>query len=345
MSSEAAVLTCSNEACEYATTGKCVEGNLLEDCPHLEDVHVQEQGVVEDDASGTWEKFQEESFLIGIDNGKALSVEKASAILKARGAPVIALVGQAEAGKTSLIAEVYDAFQYGQYSTLSFGGSKTLVAFEKICHKARGASRGLDLLEERTDRTADPVFYHLSMSTEEGTFTDVFIADRSGETYRDVLDRPTLSNHCLELRRATVLNLLVDGGRLCDSVERASVVSECQQVMQSLAFSSLITPSVRLNVVLTKVDVVDASPAKERVDKDFQGIVERIRRLDPIACLDPGVYKIAARPHGEVYKKGHGVEGLVRDWIDRVVFQTSYKPGVYKSKRAIELVRSSLEAS
>ena len=104
--------------------------------------------------------------------------------------------------------------------------------------------------------------------------------------------------------------------------------------MQSLAYSSLVTTSVHLNVVLTKIDIVDDSPEKERAHKDFHGIVDRIRRLEPTACLDPGVYEIAARPHTEVYKKGHGVENLVHDWLGRVLFRASYKPAVYKEPKS-----------
>ena len=108
---------------------------------------------------------------------------------------------------------------------------------------------------------------------------DILIADRSGETYRDILDKPSLATGCLELRRSTVLNLLVDGARLCDSTERASVATECHQVMQTLIHSSLIERHMRINVVLTKLDFVDTSPEKERVHSDFQGIVERIRSI------------------------------------------------------------------
>ena len=145
-----------------------------------------------------------------IARGDPLSVSAASEMLKAGGASLVVLVGQAEAGKTSLIAEVYDAFQYDAYLSLSFRGSLTLTGFEKICHKVRGASRGSDLSQERTDVTTDPVFYHLALCADKDLPKNVLIADRSGERYREALDRPSLILECVELRRATVLNLLVD---------------------------------------------------------------------------------------------------------------------------------------
>ena len=102
-----------------------------------------------------------------VTSGEPLSVADGSAMLKSGRVSVVALVGQAEAGKTSLIGEVYDAFQYGSYETLSFAGSRTLIGFEKICHKIRATSRGHNLLEERTDVTSDPVLFHLLVARKE----------------------------------------------------------------------------------------------------------------------------------------------------------------------------------
>ena len=152
--------------------------------------------------------------LFSIDGAETLSVSEASALLKFRRSSFVALLGQAEAGKTSLIAEAYDAFQYGNYRTLNFSGSRTLMAFERICHKVRASSKASDLSQERTDITDAPTFYHLAVNDIDQKLSEILIADRSGETYREIMDRPQSATDCLELVRATVLNLLVDGARL-----------------------------------------------------------------------------------------------------------------------------------
>ena len=338
MTTDTAVLVCANEACEYAVTGKCVEGNAVDECPHLVSGDQANGEVVDEVEIGTDSSVGGQTSIYYLNSGDALSVAEGSAMLKSRRASVVALVGQAEAGKTSLIGEVYDAFQYGQYETLCFAGSRTLIAFEKICHKIRGTSRGSDLFEERTDLTPYPVLFHLLVAREKGKVQDILIADRSGETYRDMLDKPSLAAGCIELRRASVLNLLVDGARLTEPPERASVITECQQIMQTLAYSSLLEGCSRVNVVLTKLDAVDGSPEKERSHSAFETIVNRVNSIMPGGSEKLGVYKVAARPHNELYDKGFGVEALLNDWLDDAFIATRYESAEYENIRAFEMV-------
>ena len=343
MNTDITILVCGNEACEYADTGKCVEGNAVEECPYLEPAGQLGDEVVDDAEISRDAIARGETSIFSINSGDALSAADGSIVLKSKRASVVALVGQAEAGKTSLIGEVYDAFQYGQYETLRFAGSRTLIAFEKICHKIRGTSRGSDLFEERTDVTPDPVLFHLLVAGKEGNAKDILIADRSGETYRDMLDRPSMAATCIELRRASVLNLLVDGARLCDPTERASVIIECQQTMQTLAQSSVVDGCSRVNVVLTKLDELDGSSEKERSHSAFETVVKRVETTLPGGSEKLGVYSIAARPHNQLYKKGFGVEALVNDWLEYTFLGASYESAQYEDIRAFEMVGSSSE--
>lgn len=344
MSEELNGTVCSNEACQYSEIGQCVEGNPLSECPYL-GTGEEPPGEPFDEIVGSGDSEKEtEPALLMIARGDPLSVSGASEMLRAGGASVVALVGQAEAGKTSLIAEVYDAFQYGAYLSLSFRGSLTLIGFEKICHKVRGASRASDLSQERTDVATDPVFYHLALCADKDLPKNVLIADRSGERYREALDRPKLVLKCVELCRATVLNLLVDGARLCDMAERATVATECHHFMQAMVLSSLVHRGMRLNVVLTKLDQVDASThKKDRAHADYERIVERIRMDAESHGVPVRSFKIAARPHNDLYRKGYGVERLLLDWMKTDYGAAPYVPATYSATRSIELVPTSLE--
>ena len=345
MSAESAVPACANDACEVAVTGKCVEGTALEECPHLLSFE-EDSDDVDDDTEDVLELSQGATpSLFVVSSGKPLCPARASDVLKSRSASVVALVGQAEAGKTSLIAEIYDAFQYGNYSNFFFGGSSTLLAFEKIFHKVRGTSRADNLHEERTDVDADPVFYHLTIANAESERRDILIADRSGEIYREILDRPSLAGSCLELRCATVLNLLVDGARLTLPMERSGVITECHNLMQAFIYGSLIESNRRINVILTKLDHVDSSSARERAHADFDQIVNRMRRISSDISLDVDVFRIAARPNNDLYSKGYGVEALIGDWFERVGSTVQYQPGEYSAVRAIDTVKSSVDMS
>ena len=185
MTADAAKKVCSNGACEYESTGKCVEGTALEECSYLgvaqtEQEDTEEPSSVVDDIS---EEADSGDHIIY--DAEPLSVEQASAHMKERTTKIITMIGPAEAGKTSIIAEVYDAFQYQAYKQLRFAGSRTLVGLEKICHKVRGTSRGGDLYQKRTDLKEHPVFYQLSINVLDSHQRDLLISDRSGETYRE----------------------------------------------------------------------------------------------------------------------------------------------------------------
>lgn len=347
MSANPETLSCSNEACQFAVTAQCVEGHELDECPYIgQDIETSSDA---SNALAATEKPVDEgkdiqpSSLHTIEDGNTLSVSRGSEILKSNGACVVAFLGQAEAGKTSLIAEVYDAFQYSSYSTLAFAGSRSLIAFEKICHKVRAASRASDLLEERTDVTTDPVFYHLKIRLELSNFQEMLIADRSGETYRDMLDTPELVSECLELHRATVLNVLVDGRRLSNLAERSKVMSECHHSLQTLMFCNVIDARMRINIILTKLDLVDVGSHKERVHDDFRRLGAQIKELTDNLKTDLGYFEIAARPENDKYPKGYGVEALIADWLKSAVPTIPYQSKDHTSTRSFEQVRSTLE--
>jgi len=52
---------------------------------------------------------------------------------------VVAIIGPTDAGKTSLIASLYDLLQEGPVAGIGFARSLTLHAFEQACHDARAA--------------------------------------------------------------------------------------------------------------------------------------------------------------------------------------------------------------
>lgn len=327
--------TCSNEACQFAQTGQCVEGNPTSECPYLDvpaDLPITPPVDVADRES------EDSTSFFAIDAADPLSVPDASAVLKTSQVSLVTLIGSAEAGKTSLIAEVYDAFQYGQYASLFFAGSRTLTAFEKICLKVRRASKAGDLKQERTDLTIDPTFYHLNISDGGSIRKQLLIADRSGETYREVRDTPSIVQDCLELTHGHTLNLLVDGARLADNAERATVGSECYQVVQALAEARLCQSGTQFNVILTKLDRVERSGEFPRVVGDFDRIVERIAIISGRRRADVSTFKIAARPDNESYVKGYGVEPLVSHWLIAQRPMVPYVPTGFLSLRAMDRI-------
>ena len=173
---------CTNEQCKFTETDLCVEGNDVNECPYLQirDATVAEND--EDIKSPDSPAKQTVDELVHFGGEEHLSVTEASMLLKARYMPIIAFLGPPGAGKTSLIAEVYDAFHYGNYESLAFAGSETLMAFERICHKVRAASRAPEPMHDRSEILDDPFFFHLTINTScDVRLVDILLADRSGE--------------------------------------------------------------------------------------------------------------------------------------------------------------------
>ena len=336
---------CTNKQCKFAETNLCVEANDIDECPYLQ---VHDATASEDDEETASlgpldQQGVDESVHLGGE--EHLSVAEASILLKTRYAPIIAFLGAAEAGKTSLIAEVYDAFQYDTYESLAFAGSKTLTAFERICHKARAASRAPKPIQERSEVLDDPFFFHLTTRVDNTErLIDILLADRSGETYRAIADKPAIAAKCLELRRAAALNILVDGARLCDLVQRTSALTECTQALQTLAMSDGLAQDVSVNLVMTKLDIVDAHENKARAHSDFDLLGDRILAQcgGSIARINP--FKIAACPQNARHPKGYGVEALVKSWIVTEPLQGTYSNPILIGERAMSRTPSSLEA-
>ena len=335
---------CTNEQCRFADTAECVEGNDINECPYLEVWDASASEDADETTSPGPSAQQSGDEPVSLGGEEHLSVTEASSLLKARDAPIIAFLGTAGAGKTSLIAEVYDAFQYKTYKSLAFAGSRTLIAFERICQKIRAASKAPEPTQDRSEILDDPFFFHLTIHVDNTEhLTDILLADRSGETYRAIADTPAVAAKCLELRRAATLNILVDGARLCDPVQRASALTECNQALQTLTMSGILAQDVSVNLVMTKLDLVDTHENKARAHRDFESLRDRslTRYGDSVARVNS--FKIAACPQNDKHPKGYGVEALIKNWATTGPLQGIYSNPILVGERAMSRAPSSLE--
>ena len=311
---------CANSGCDIAKSGKCLEGLASSDCPHYNvDAPVTVPTDVDDVAAPGVEQHADvgadSSNRVDIQGDLALDGEQASAILAHRPAIVVGFAGPIKAGKTSLIACVYDLFHHRQYKNLEFAGSSTLMAFEKISFVAR-INDGIDELDQpRTSIRDQLLYYHLDVvglgSTEP---TSLLLADRSGEFYREICNKPSLAIGYPELSRGVVLNILVDGAKLCDPGGRLLTISEARSIVQALAERSEVFSQLHLNLVLTKLDLVEASAFRDQAHEDFDTLLEEISRKYGAAFGSVSGFRTAALPTDEDVLRGEGIEGLVSSW-------------------------------
>ena len=336
---------CTNEQCKFVETSLCVEGNDIDECPYLQIHAAALESPGHTESPGPPAK-QDVAELVHFGGEEHLSVTEASTLLKARYTPIIAFIGTPGAGKTSLIAEVYDAFQYGTYESFAFAGSRTLMAFERICHKVRAVSRAPEPMHDRSKILDNPFFFHLTINANcAGRPVDILLADRSGETYRAIADTPDIADQCLELKRAAVLNILVDGEQLCDPRQRTGALNGCVQALQTLTFKGVPAQGVPINLVLTKLDLVDSHENVTRAHQEFDKLVDRLP--SQIGSLNTGInpFKIAACPQNDKHPKGYGVEALIKSWVSINPPQGTYSSPVPNSERAMSRTPSSLVTS
>src|SRR4051812_46965051 len=126
---------CANPDCGVAEDGKCVEGFELASCPHYGRA-AAERGHQTADPDEL-----EATVAIGLPGADTLNLDGGSRLLRAGETRIIAVIGPSDAGKTSLIASLYDLFQEGPVAGVEFARSRSLHAFERTCHDARAASR------------------------------------------------------------------------------------------------------------------------------------------------------------------------------------------------------------
>ena len=305
--------TCTNADCNFALDSKCVEGYPLDECPHLTRMSVEDIEAVDEPVAA-----RAEAKFMALDLGEALTRSQASSLQTRRLSRTVGIIGPNNAGKTSLLASVYDLLQESPIAGMGFAGSSTLIGFEKICHDARAISRRGAPHMERTSQGADATFFHLDLRPASGDIVSIFIGDRSGEDYLAASDDLSAAGQFFELRRADVVALLVNGEHLASSEHRHEAKAVTSQIVDALVEASAFRKGCRLAIVLTKQDSVLASPHADRVKREFDGMVDAIaaRHSDYLGEVDRFV--VAASPKDSTgVKRGDGVDLLLSFWLRR----------------------------
>jgi GTPase SAR1 family protein len=309
MASEAR--SCSNPDCRFATDGKCIEGYPLDDCPHLRRLTAEEIEEVSEAAASP-----EVSRAVTLAPGEALDREQTALLQRKFPSRAIGLIGPNNAGKTSLIAAIFDLFQDGPIAEVGFAGSSTLIGFEKICHDARAASRRGVPHMERTSVGADAAFYHLDIKSTDNDILSIFIGDRSGEDYLGATDEISRAQAFFELRRADAVTLLVNGDHLAGSEHRHEAKAIAPQVVDALVEAGAIRTGARLAIVMTKEDLVLASPNSARAKREFGEIVTAIRERHKNHFGEVEDFTVAASPADiEQCPRGQGLDKLLHFWL------------------------------
>ena len=303
--------TCTNADCRVSIDGKCVEGYPLDECPHLTRMSVEEIQEPEEP-----KVVRDVARVMNLSLGDALNRVQASSLQRRRLSCLVGIIGPNDAGKTSLLASIYDLLQKGPVAGVTFAGSSTLIGFEKVCHDVRAASRRNTPHMERTSSGADAIFFHLDLRPADGDLVALFIGDRSGEDYLAAVDNLSHADEFFELRRADVVTLLVNGEHLASSEYRHEAKAVTQQVVDALVEANSFRRGCRLAIVLTKQDYVLGSLHADRVRREFDAMVDAIIQIHGSYFGDIERFVIAASPKDSTkLKRGEGVDQLLLFWL------------------------------
>ncbi len=331
--------TCANPDCRIAETGKCVEGLVAAECPHYgkaPTTHVADSTTAKDS-----EQDDEPEVVRGVplDNADRLSVEKARRVLARAESRLIAVLGPADSGKTSLVTGIYDLFQLGNIREIGFSRCDSFHGFEQACHDARSASERSVPHMHRT-RVGEVAFFHLELSPAQGRSPlNLLIGDRAGEDYSAVADQPSIAQSFPEVARADTISILVDGERLVDLTERHTTTSGAEMLVQGLVDSGALWVTTNLAVVLTKSDALEANSDGDRARSDFMSLVEKINRLHHSVFHSIQSFQTAAAPKTTATPRGDGVAELLRYWVEATVPTASVPRRAIGPRRAISRLR------
>lgn len=300
--------SCANPDCQVGEDGKCVEGLELEACPYFG----KSPELSEEESE---EEPIDEPRSQRLPSGDTLTVEQVSRLMRKGAARVVAIIGPSDAGKTSLIASLYDLFQVGPLGGAEFARSETLHAFERTCHDARATSRRGVPHVARTP-FGEVRFYHLELGGDgiEGRLS-LALADRAGEEYRSAANDTSTVDTLVEVHNADTLAVLVDGERLLSVGARHNVRSEIKLMLQAMADGGGLGYGQCLAAVLTKVDLFDDSAEASRASSDFEALIRELESLFGHLFIGIEAFKVAACPKTDRIARGTGVAELLSFWI------------------------------
>jgi hypothetical protein len=261
------------------------------------------------------EAVSEEKEWVPLPHAELLTVEDADELLRWRSANMVAIVGEREAGKTTLVTEIYERFIRGPFAGYRFAGSRTLAGFERRCHLARLESGASAPDTERTSAREGLRFFHLGLTAqEEARRIDLLISERAGESYRQARNEPSRALGFVELAKARTVVFVLDGARLALDLLREEAFSSVRNLVRASAETKALSPQAEIQFVTTKIDLLETEALVHAVDAvtQFEKRMEEAYR-DQFARIT--CWRTAARDPSRKLEPARGVAALLQSWL------------------------------
>ncbi len=277
-----------------------------------------------------------------IHSGEALKLAEISAITFRNRTQIIIIAGPVKSGKTTLITSLFHLFQRGPYLNYSFSGAETLLGFDRRCHLARISSKRETEDTPRTRPYIEEQFLHLNLRHVDlsSPNIDMLFLDISGENYDAAKNSIP---DCKELNLPNKFDhfvLLIDGEKITSLDRRQSANNDARMLLRSFLSSSILTKSSYVDVLFTKLDLIEKNPDKNEHLEFIKKIKESISAQFDEHFGRLRFFEIAARPEGGVFDLGYGMENLFPSWVEESPNKLlPQKNNIFESKDACEFDR------
>ncbi len=249
---------CANSRCEVPATNFCKQDHDdFQVCPsYLEGFgqHNQETSAVD---AGAVKKGEVRPAW----SGNAFTPNTATVIWATSRAPLLALVGLPETGKTSFLATLYLRMKRELLAERQFNGSLTLQAWAKLASRMEWSGGRAPKYPPRTSGDArEPGFLHISLRAHNDDVTDVLVADTPGEWYIRWIskaDDPQAEGARWTVDHADEILFFVDVAALTDPTLQYNARSQTERLIDRVSNRQ---PRGRVSVVYAKHDAATDGP-------------------------------------------------------------------------------------
>lgn len=319
-------LACSREGCTVGTEGLCLEDiEPIQECPSLIILPDEDDDPSEEPTSPT---RPAPARGVKLARGEALDLAEAGTAVGEVAMGLVTTIGDFRAGKTTLLATLFQMFSKGPFAGCTFAGTRTARGFDLRCFDSTTRSNNKRPDTKRTARGLH--FLHLAMVERDSCRRfDILLSDRAGEEYEEIRDSDEHVADLVEVERSDVILLLVDGKKLSNPATRGVERHNAAVTVGALSQGGMLRQNALILVLLTKIDAIPAGgPEASAAIDAFDGIVSRMR-ADHGERLRIESFQIAARAQDGSLELGHGVETV----LARIIVELSRNVGAAASMR------------
>lgn len=302
------VKRCHEPHCKVHLDGKCME-TLDIDKGECKNFYLADEADVND--TQAVQKDVKKTVGIKLYEGKEMDVHETAEITHKHPAKVIAIVGESDCGKTTLVAELYNVFQKGANGDLFFAGSQTLIGLEQRSHLSKVESNSE---EPETYKTVTGIFrfLHLALKKKENLNADsihVILSDISGEDFQRARDSSSAMLELHLLTDADQVIYIIDGEKLAAKKLRQQTLSNAETFIQTAIDNGILNAQTNLTVVVSKWDKLIADTSFD-FDRDVKTpFTDKFTtHLSSFKA-----FPIAARPKSKAVNPGFGLYELLND--------------------------------